>query len=175
MKEITEKDLNPHLGKFTKAKLLRMICHIANMANSYTPAGTGAIGDRALMKLNLTRSQFEVRFKEDPAAGDDTERVRLEGVRIEPPPYESVLVHDPVWEPQVGRPAKIVEGSTYWASGKIGIVQGKMDGGWEVKVHFADGFNGETNPRDHVIVAYRLEEPKPEPPPKPPAIIPNPS
>lgn len=168
MKEIVEKDLNTGLlKKRTKAELLRIICHIANMANSYTPAGTGAIGDRALMKLNLTRARFEVRFKEEPGADDDTNRVLMEKpFKLEhaTEPYQSVLVHEPPWEPKVGWPAKIVEGSTYWAAGKVGIVQGKMEGGWEVKVHFADGFNGETVAKDHVIVAYRLVEPKPEPP-----------
>lgn len=159
MKEIEVKDLNLGLlKKRTKAELLRMICHVANIANEYTPAGTGAIGDRALGKLNLTRPRFEIRFKEDIKREKNIAEAAAEVIK------ECIAEKQrrDGWEPTPGYRAKIIDGSTFWAPGKVGTVLGKMEGGWEVKVNYADGFNGETTARDHIICAYKLEPPPPE-------------
>lgn len=140
MKEITRKDLNMGLlGKRTKAGLIDMICHVANIANEYTSPGDTLMGDRVLSKLNLTRPRFKIRRKPLPEV---------------PKP--------PAWEPKVGENVKIVEGSTYWAPGKVGAVLSRMSEGWEVQVRFADSFNGETEARDHVICASKVEPFLPE-------------
>jgi hypothetical protein len=134
MKEIEVKDLNLGLlEKRTKAQLLQMICHVANVANDYTPVGTGYVEDRALSKLNLTRPRFKIRTKEPPPP--------------EPPP---------VFRPKVGMTVRVVRGSTYWSPGKIGVVQSIREGGYEVKIRFQDIFNGETSVKDHTIWAEEV-------------------
>lgn len=131
MKEIQTKDLKAGLlKKRTKAQLFQMICHVANVANEYTPNGIGLVGDRALAKLNLVRDRFKIRVKPVPA-----------------PPQP------PAWVPGIGEEVRVIKGSTYYAPGKTGMVVAYKDDGYEVCLRFQDLFVGETSPTDHVIWA----------------------
>lgn len=135
MKEITQKDLNMGLlRKRTKKGLIEMICHVANISNSYTSPGDALMGDRVLSKLNLVRDRFKIRTKPVPAP---------------PPPPRPEL--------KAGDAVKIVRSSVFWAPGKVGILVAPLDGGWTVQVNFKDSFNGESAPVDHTIWASEVE------------------
>lgn len=135
MKEIIQKDLNMGLlKKRTKAQLFQMICHVANIANEYTPNGIGLVGDRALSKLNLVRDRFKIRVKPVPP-----------------------LPEPPRPELKAGATVKIVRSSVFWAPGKVGVLVAPSEGGWTVQVNFKDTFNGEQAPTDHTVWASEVE------------------
>lgn len=135
MKEITQKDLNMGLlGKRTKKGLIEMICHVANISNSYTSPGDALMGDRVLSKLNLVRDRFKIRTKPVPAPAP-----------VPRPPLKA------------GDTVKIIRSSVYWAPGKVGTLVAPSEGGWTVQVNFKDSFGGDLVATDHTIWASEVE------------------
>lgn len=122
------------LRKLDKKSLIEMICHVANISNSYTSPGDALMGDRVLSKLNLVRDRFKVRVKPVP-----------------PPPEPSRS------ELKAGATVKIIRSSVFWAPGKVGVLVAPSEGGWTVQVNFKDTFNGEQAPTDHTVWASEVE------------------
>jgi hypothetical protein len=152
MKEITKKDLGGYLGKArTKAQLIRLICHIANIANEYTRPGDGLVGDRALSKLNLTKPRFKIRRKPVP---EDIQELAVKVLEAQANPKAKAKKK---WEPRPGDTVKIIKSSVYYAQDKVGEIESIVKDGFHVKILYKDTFCGETEPYEHVIFADVIE------------------